>query len=74
MILVTGANGMVGSYVGAVFSDEALVLTDLPEMDIKDKDNVFGLFKKNKPDIVLHLAAETDVDRYSKYCFSLSEI
>lgn len=66
MILVTGANGMVGSYVKEVFADEALTLTDIPEMDVRDKSKVFGLVAKHKPNIVLHLAAETDVDRCEK--------
>ena len=62
MILVTGANGMVGSYVKEVFKDEELVLTDVPEMDVCDKKKVFALIGKHKPKVVLHLAAETDVD------------
>jgi len=37
MILVTGANGMVGSYIKEVFVDEELLLTDLPSLDITDK-------------------------------------
>lgn len=62
MILVTGAKGMVGSYVQEVFSDEKLVLTDVPEMDIRDKKLVFAAVEENKPSLVLHLAAETNVD------------
>ncbi|MBU0573289.1 MAG: dTDP-4-dehydrorhamnose reductase [Candidatus Margulisbacteria bacterium] len=63
MILVTGANGMVGSYVKEIFDDEELVLTDLPEMDVTDKSKVFNIILKHKPDLVLHLAAETNVDK-----------
>jgi len=66
MILVTGANGMVGSYVKEVFYDNELVLTDLPEMDITKKGNVFALIDKNRPKVVIHLAAETDVDKCEK--------
>lgn len=66
MILVTGANGMVGSYVKEIFSGEELVLTDIPEMDVTDKRKVFSLIEKHKPDLVLHLAAETDVDKCEK--------
>ncbi|MFA5097260.1 MAG: dTDP-4-dehydrorhamnose reductase [Candidatus Margulisiibacteriota bacterium] len=62
MLLVTGARGMVGSYVEEVFDGEKLVMTDIPEMDVTDKDKVFGLVSKHKPDFVLHLAAETNVD------------
>lgn len=63
MILVTGANGMVGSYAKEVFGEKEVILTDLPEMDITDKDKVFGLIEKHKPEFVLHLAAETNVDK-----------
>lgn len=63
MILVTGADGMVGSYVKEVFADEEMALTDLPEMDVTKKDYVFNLFEQYKPSLVLHLAAETNVDK-----------
>jgi dTDP-4-dehydrorhamnose reductase len=66
MILVTGAKGMVGSYIGEVFVDEELALTDIPEMDVRDKGKVFNLVKKHRPQVVLHLAAETDVDKCEK--------
>lgn len=66
MILVTGANGMVGSYVCDTFAQEQknglLALTDIPEMDVTDHDKVFRLFDKHQPMVVLHLAAETNVD------------
>ncbi|MFA4905547.1 MAG: dTDP-4-dehydrorhamnose reductase [Candidatus Margulisiibacteriota bacterium] len=66
MILITGANGMVGSYVKEVFSEEELALTDVPEMDVTDKKCVLSIMEKYKPKIVLHLAAETDVDKCEK--------
>lgn len=77
MILVTGANGMVGSYVREIFKDEDLVLTDIPEMDVTNPDLVFGLVSKHKPQIVLHLAAETDVDKCEKevdHAFSVNAL
>jgi len=63
MILVTGSNGMVGSYVKEIFNDEELALTDIPEMDVTKKELVFGLVEKHQPKLVLHLAAESDVDK-----------
>ena len=63
MILVTGANGMVGSYVEEAFKGENIVMTDLPEMDVTSKQKVFSLVEKYKPKTVLHLAAETNVDK-----------
>ncbi len=69
-ILVTGADGMVGSYVNDVFSDHDLYLTDLVDLsedcvslDISDPVAVMDDVQKIKPDLVLHLAAATDVDR-----------
>jgi len=58
--LVTGADGMLGSYV------DFGVKTDVNTLDVSDKNAVEEAFKKYKPKIVLHLAAETDVDRCEK--------
>lgn len=33
------------------------------KMDICDRDNVYGLFEKEKPDVVINFAAESHVDR-----------
>jgi dTDP-4-dehydrorhamnose reductase len=65
-ILVTGAAGAVGSYVPSVFDDAELILTDirggLRELDIRDPRAVSAAVTELKPDLVLHLAAATDVD------------
>lgn len=63
MILVTGANGMVGSYVKSVFVDDKLYLTDVELMDVTNYQQVKDVVGKVKPDIILHLAAKTDVDK-----------
>ena len=63
MIFVTGANGMVGSYLKEVFGNEELALTDIDTFDVRDPVKVMNGIKKLKPGFVLHLAAETDVDR-----------
>lgn len=66
-ILVTGAGGMVGSYVPEVFADDETVLTDVTKgfvpLDVCDPDAVMRAVSETKVDIVLHLAAATDVDR-----------
>jgi dTDP-4-dehydrorhamnose reductase len=58
---------MVGSYVAEVFQDYDLVLTDRVEgsthLDVRDPTAVKEAVAETKPDIVLHLAAATDVDR-----------
>lgn len=66
-MLVTGAGGMVGSYVADVFKDYELVLSDIMggfvPLDVRDPSAVKATVEQAKPDIVLHLAAATDVDR-----------
>jgi len=63
MILVTGANGMVGSYIKQVFEMHEVSLTDIPEMDVADPVKVDRVFERIKPTTVVHLAAKTDVDK-----------
>jgi dTDP-4-dehydrorhamnose reductase len=69
MILVTGAAGMVGSHLLDVFSEGELFRTDLEEepgihrMDIRNHDEVMSVVGQVRPRLVIHLAAETDVDR-----------
>src|ERR1019366_967159 len=69
-MLVTGAGGMVGSYVAGVFQDYELTLADLagdlPRLDVRDAAAVKQAVRDVKPDIVLHLAAATDVDHCEK--------
>jgi len=55
--LITGANGMVGSYI------DFGIKTNRRMMDITDLKEVLNTCKKYKPKVILHLAAETDVDR-----------
>ncbi|HSG26892.1 MAG TPA: dTDP-4-dehydrorhamnose reductase [Candidatus Krumholzibacterium sp.] len=63
-IYVTGARGMLGSAVTKVFSGHFHVrATDLPECDVTDKNVIRTEIKKFYPDVVLHLASMTDVDR-----------
>ena len=66
-ILVTGAGGMVGSYVSQVFSGFNLILTDIVDgyiyLDVENRGSIQKLIESKKPDYVLHLAAATDVDR-----------
>ena len=71
-MLVTGAGGMVGSYVREIFGDYNLLLTDQAEgvdqlgvdqLDVRDHSAVMHYVAAVRPDVVLHLAAATDVDR-----------
>lgn len=62
MILVTGARGMVGTYLTKMFDPAELCLTDIDSLDITDYDAVVDTFYREKPDTVIHLAATTHVD------------
>lgn len=54
--LITGAGGMVGDYIN--FG----IKTNRKTLDINNPQNIAAVFKKYKPKVILHLAAETDVD------------
>jgi dTDP-4-dehydrorhamnose reductase len=65
VILVTGANGMVGSYFASQAGefDEPLDLTDIETLNITELDAVERRIASGGYSTVVHLAAETDVDR-----------
>lgn len=62
-LLITGGDGMVGSYAAEVFAEHRILSTDLGTMDIGSPQAVSRTFKEFGPEVVLHLAAATDVDR-----------
>jgi dTDP-4-dehydrorhamnose reductase len=70
LVLVTGAAGMVGSYVPEVFEQFDLKLTDIQagyeQLDVRNPKAVMQMVSKIKPHVVLHLAAVTDVDLCEK--------
>jgi len=61
-MLVTGADGAVGSYAESVFGAPNVSLTDVRDMDITDPGSVEEVFLRVRPEAVLHLAAATDVE------------
>src|SRR5687767_5552190 len=65
MILVTGAGGMVGSYFASLADEfrEPIELTDLDTLDVRDLERVRWHIASKRYSAVVHLAAETDVDR-----------
>jgi len=65
-ILVTGSKGTVGSYIPFIFEDDDLILTTRLSLDITNKKKVFAVIKKENPDVVIHLAAKTNVDECEK--------
>ena len=65
-VAITGAGGRLGSSLftalsGAASVDEVLAW-DLPEHDLDDPESAERLVERNRPDVVIHAAAWTDVD------------
>lgn len=55
-VLVTGADGMVGSYV------DFGIKTNRQSLDVTDLKATMAVVKRHKPEVILHLAADPDVD------------
>ena len=61
-VLVTGANGQLGSELRLVASADYL-FTDIAELDISNEDAVIAFVERNKIDTIINCAAYTNVDR-----------
>lgn len=66
-IIITGGYGVLGRYVSKVFIDSTLFIPTRRELDITNKALLKEYFAKKKPHIVIHLAANTDVDECERY-------
>lgn len=64
MILVTGANGQLGTELRYLLDErgEEYVAVDVAEMDITNAEKVDEVFAQVKPTLVYHCAAYTAVD------------
>jgi dTDP-4-dehydrorhamnose reductase len=69
--IVTGANGMLGDSLCPLLVNKGynIAATDIAantnifKLDIRNLDEAMNFIKKQKPSIIFHLAAETDVDK-----------
>lgn len=69
--LITGSDGMVGSYF------DFGIRTDRRSLDVSDLEETLHVIKKHKPGVIIHLAAETDVDRCERdpgYAYLMNSI
>lgn len=64
-ILVTGANGMLGQDLCPILEDEGyeVVETTSSDLDVTNLSQVKEKLSKEKPDLVIHCAAYTNVDK-----------
>lgn len=64
-VLVTGANGMLGQDLCPILEDAGykVIKTDISTMDITNFQMVEDVLSKENPDIVIHCAAYTNVDK-----------
>ena len=62
-ILITGAKGQLGSEVVKKLDSSAKVIaTDKEDLDFTDKKQTANKIKKEKPELLLHIGAWTNVD------------
>lgn len=61
-VLVTGANGQLGSELRVIASADYL-FTDVAELDITNEDAVIAFVERNGIDTIINCAAYTNVDR-----------
>jgi dTDP-4-dehydrorhamnose reductase len=61
-ILVTGANGQLGSEIQPLLAPHDLIAADLVDLDITDRALVLGAMHELRPDVVINCAAMTAVD------------
>jgi dTDP-4-dehydrorhamnose reductase len=71
-LLITGASGLLGSKIVEIADEHFGVIPthnsnplqpNSVQLDLTDREHVLSLLKKLEPDVVVHAASETNVDR-----------
>ena len=62
-IMITGGKGMLGRTLQKILSQHTLIIADLPECDITDAAGFDAFLGAADPDVVIHCAAMTAVDK-----------
>ena len=77
-ILVTGAKGMLGQDLCPILEDadfvDEVVETDIDNLDITNKFQVEKVIKEENPDVVIHCAAYTNVEKAEEEQVSAQKI
>lgn len=68
-VLVTGAKGMMGTDLCRILTERGhdVTVTDIEEMDVRDRALVQNTVEALRPAIVFHLAALTNVDECERF-------
>ena len=61
-VLITGAGGQLGRELVHVFCDHEVIAMDHSGFDVSDRDQVLSAVTSNRPDVIVHSAAMTNVD------------
>ena len=59
-VTVTGGRGFLGKHLIRKLKERGcknIMVADLPEYDLRDKESILKMYEEQKPDIVIHLAA-----------------
>ncbi|MEM7113226.1 MAG: dTDP-4-dehydrorhamnose reductase [Chloroflexota bacterium] len=65
-IFIAGAKGQLGTALQRRLDGHDLILADLPELDITNRDAVFTAVSSASPDLIINSAAYTNVDGCAK--------
>ena len=59
-VTVTGGKGFLGTHLIRMLKEKGcrdIMIADLPEYDLRNKEDILKMYDEQKPDIVIHLAA-----------------